>query len=80
MKLQDVEPAQEMTTGPCGGGVPRWFTYGGQVFLDSASKSDAFGIVPFHDVKLVHNDRVEARCTGTFSVRWKVRTMGDGFQ
>jgi hypothetical protein len=80
MKLQAVEPGQENTTGPCGGGVPRWFTYRGQVFLDSASKSDAFGIIPFHDVKLVRNGRMEARCTGTFAVRQKVRTMGDGFK
>jgi len=80
MALQAIKPEQGRSAGRCGGDLPRWFKHGGRVYLDIASKSDASGIMPFHDVMTVRGGRVEAICKGEFRVEWKVNAMGPDFR
>jgi len=46
-----------------------------RAYLDIA-RSDASGIMPFHDVMMVRGGRVEAICKGDFRVEWRSTPWG----
>ena len=80
MKLQDIAPDAERTESRCDGGVPRWFAYRDRTYLDMASKPDALGVVPFHEVRVLRGTKPETVCKADFAVRWTVKSMGPEFQ
>jgi len=79
MKLQDIAPDAERTESRCDGSVPRWFSHRGRTYLDMASKPDASGIAPFHEVRLLRGTKAETVCKAGFAVRWTVKSMGPEF-
>ncbi len=80
MKLQDIEPDAQRTGSRCDGGVPRWFAHRGRTYLDIASKPEALGVPPFHEVRALRGMKAETACKADFTVRWTLKSMGAEFQ
>jgi hypothetical protein len=80
MRLQVIEPDAQRTGSRCDGSMPRWFAHRGRTYLGMASKPDALGVMPFHEVRVLRGTKVETVCKGDFTVRWTVKSMGPELQ
>ena len=56
--------------------MPRWFAHRGRTYLDMASKPDALGVMPFHEVRVLRGTTVQTVCKADFTVHWTVKSMG----
>jgi uncharacterized protein len=80
MTLQEVEPYEGRSFGPCGNGAPHWFEYRGRIYLEYASDEDHGLMTRFHKVASVSDRQIEVHCKGEFKVRWAIKTMGRRFK
>ena len=78
MQVQDV--ALDDDRGGCDAYGRRWFTFGGRTYADIAPQRDHAYVPPFHAVRLAQAGKVETRCTGSFAVHWRVKSMGPTFR
>jgi hypothetical protein len=84
MKLQDIELSdqgdQDYTDSRCDGSTPRWFVLDGLTYLDIAGGPDVRGVEPFHEVRLARGTKLGTVCKGSFTVSWKLKSMGPEFK
>jgi hypothetical protein len=57
------------------------FTYNGLTYIDvAASGGDSCNDTPFHEVRLLHDDRIETECAASFQITWKIHSIAQEYR